>query len=82
MLLFLMIPVSLLAFAIAIGPVLAMTLVEHHACRRAAMVPARVTGDRPDAIDVPTRSERTKDSAALVSSSSSLSGKIGIQKLV
>jgi hypothetical protein len=56
MLLFLMIPLSLLAFTIAIGPVLVMTLVEHHARRRAAMVPARVTGDRHDAIDVPARS--------------------------
>ena len=37
---------SLLAFTVAIGPVLVMTLVEHHARKRAAVVPVRVTDDR------------------------------------
>ena len=55
MLLDLMIPLSLLAFAIAIGPVLVMTRVEHHARKRAAMVPVRVTDDRNDAVDAPAR---------------------------
>jgi hypothetical protein len=51
MLLFLMIPVSVVAFALAVGPVLAMTLVEHHARRRAAAAAVRVADDRHDVID-------------------------------
>jgi len=54
MLLFLMIPLSLLAFAVAIGPVLAMTLVEHHQRRRAAATVRVADGSAP--IDVPARS--------------------------
>ena len=59
MLLFLMIPVSLLAFAIAIGPVLAMTLVEHHARKRAAVAPVRVADDRHDVIEASARPDTT-----------------------
>ena len=51
MLLFWMIPVSLLAFTVAIGPVLVMTLVEHRARARTAVVPATVTDDRRDVVD-------------------------------
>ena len=51
MLLFWMIPVSLLAFTVAIGPVLVMTLVEHHARRRAAVAPAAVIDNRREVID-------------------------------
>ena len=57
MLLFLMIPVSLLAFTIAIGPVLVMTLVELHARERAAVAPARIIDDRSHVIDASARSE-------------------------
>jgi len=56
-LLFLMIPVSLLAFAVAIGPVLVMTLMEHHARKRAAVVPVRVGDDHHDGIDASAGSE-------------------------
>ena len=55
MLLFLMIPVSLLAFTVAVGPVLAMSLVEHHARRRAAALPVRVADDRSHVDDAPSR---------------------------
>jgi hypothetical protein len=51
MLLFLMIPLSLLAFTIAIGPVLVMTAVEHHSRARRSVVPARVAADRQDRLD-------------------------------
>jgi hypothetical protein len=56
MLLFLMIPVSLLAFTLAIGPVLVMTLMEHHARKRAAMVPVRVGDDRRGVTDASAHS--------------------------
>ena len=50
-----MIPLSLLAFTIAIGPVLAMTVVEHHRSRSA--VPAGVTPDRDGPIDAQARAD-------------------------
>lgn len=46
MLLFLMIPLSLLAFTVAIGPVLAMTLIEHHRAQNHG--PARASADPGD----------------------------------
>ena len=60
MLLFLMIPVSLLAFTIAIGPVLVMTLLEHRAHERVAVAPARAGDDRHDARDGTERPERER----------------------
>ena len=46
MLLFLMIVFSVVAFTIAIGPVLAMTINEHRAQTRAAVEFARLANDR------------------------------------
>jgi hypothetical protein len=60
MLLFLMIPLSLLAFTIALGPVLAMTVIEHHR-QRSTAVPAQVEtdGTAPHEATSPVSDERT-----------------------
>ena len=52
MLLYLMIPLALVAFTIAIAPVLAMTLVEHRLEVRSIDVPGR-TADRRDTTRTP-----------------------------